>query len=494
MFRLVAGFILAASAIAAADDSPKSKDTKDLKEVTSRTTHSISLDGKKLDYEATAGTMVMRDEDGKAQASIFYVAYTKAGTDAATRPLTFCFNGGPGSSSVWLHMGAFGPKRVAFGDDGQPLAPPAKLIDNEGSILDLTDLVFIDPVSTGYSRAADEKNAKQFHGVQEDLTSVGEFIRLYATRAGRWGSPKYLAGESYGTTRAAALSSHMQSRLGMRLNGVLLVSSILNFATARFDEGNDLPYPLFFPSYTATACYHKKLDAGLQSDLKKTLAESEAFANGEYQAALHKGLELSAADRKAVAAKVACFTGLSEEFVLRNNLRVEGQRFMRELLRDRGKTVGRFDSRYLGQDATDAGERPEYDPSYAAVQGTYTEGLNAYVRGALKFESDLPYEILTGRVQPWNYATAQNRYLNVAPALRTAMTANADLRVFVANGYYDLATPFGATHHTFNHLGSDRKLLERVTMTYYEAGHMMYVHKPSLVKLKKDIAAFYSAK
>ena len=490
MFRLAAALLFAALAVAVgpANDPPAAKDQ------TVKTQHSVTLDGTKHDYEATAGTMVMKDEDGKPQASIFYTAYTKTGGNAATRPITFCFNGGPGSSSVWLHMGAFGPRRVAFADDGQPLPPPAKLIENEGSILDLTDLVFIDPVSTGYSRAADEKNAKQFHGVQEDLNSVGEFIRLYATRNGRWGSPKYLAGESYGTTRAAALASHLQSRLGMRLNGVLLVSSILNFATARFDEGNDLPYPLFFPSYTATAWYHKKLEPALQADLKKTLAEAEAFANGEYQQALHKGLDLSAADRKGVAAKVARYTGLGEDFVLRCDLRVEGQRFMRELLRDRGRTVGRFDSRYLGQDATDAGERPEYDPSYAAVQGTYTEGLNAYLRGTLKFESDLPYEILTGRVQPWNYATASNRYLNVAPALRTAMTANADLRVFVANGYYDLATPYAATQHTFNHLGSDRKLLDRVTMTYYEAGHMMYVHKPSLVKLKKDIAAFYTAK
>lgn len=496
MIRSAAALLLATCAallVAAADDPPKSKD-KELKDVTSKTQHAITLDGKKVHYEATAGTMVMRDEDGKPQASIFYTAYTVTSANAAGRPITFCFNGGPGSSSVWLHMGAFGPQRVAFTDDGQPLPPPVKLVENEGSILDLTDLVFIDPVSTGYSRAADEKNAKQFHGVQEDLNSVGEFIRLYTTRNQRWDSPKYLAGESYGTTRAAALANHLQSRLGMRLNGVMLVSSILNFATARFDDGNDLPYPLFFPSYTATAWHHKKLAPELQGDLKKVLAESEAFANGEYQQALFKGLELTTSEKKAVAAKAARLTGLSEDFILRCNLRVEGQRFMRELLRDRGRTVGRFDSRYVGQDATDAGERPEYDPSYAAVQGTYTEGLNAYVRGWLKFQSDLPYEILTGRVQPWNYGTASNRYLNVAPALRSAMTANADLRVLVANGYYDLATPYGATQHTFNHLGADRKLLDRVTMTYYEAGHMMYVHKPSLVKLRKDVAAFLGAK
>jgi carboxypeptidase C (cathepsin A) len=490
MRRLTAALVLAAvaSTATAADDPGKTRD------VSSRTKHTLTLDGNKFEYEATAGTLVLKDEDGKPQASIFFTAYTRAGEDPARRPLTFCFNGGPGSSSVWLHMGAFGPRRVAFTDDGQPLPPPAKLVENEGSLLDLTDLVFIDPVSTGYSRAADEKNAKQFHGVQEDLTSVGEFIRLYTTRAGRWASPKYLAGESYGTTRAAALANHLQSRLGMRLNGVLLVSAVLNFGTIRFDDGNDLPYPLFLPSYAATAWYHKKLGPVLQGDLRKTLAEAEVFAGGEYLHALHRGLDLPTAERKAVAAKVARLTGVSEEFVLRCDLRVEGQRFMRELLRDRGRTVGRFDSRYLGKDATDAGERPEYDPSYAAIQGTYTEGFNAYVRGELKFESDLPYEILTGRVRPWNYGTATNRYLNVAPELRSVMAANPDLRVFVANGYYDLATPYAATRYTFDHLGSDRKLLERVTMAYYEAGHMMYVHKPSLVKLRKDAAAFLAAK
>lgn len=489
-FVLIAGLAYIAFGLPAlkADDPARTKETVSL------TKHSITVDGKKLDYDATAANMIVKDDEGKPQASIFYIAYTKTGEDAAKRPITFCFNGGPGSSSVWLHMGAFGPRRVSFTDDGQPLPPPVQLVENEGTLLDLTDLVFIDPVSTGFSRAADEKNAKQFHGVQEDLQSVGEFIRLYTTRNSRWGSTKYLAGESYGTTRAANLANYMQSRLGMRFNGIILVSAVLNFGTIRFDEGNDLPYPLFLPSYTSTAWYHKKLESGLQGDLKKVLAESEGFAGGEYLHALQKGLELSDSERRSVAAKVARLTGLTEEYVLRNDLRVEGQRFMRELLRDRGKTVGRYDSRYTGKDSTDAGERPEYDPSYSAVQGTFTEGLNLYVHRQLKYESDLPYEILTGRVQPWNYGSATNRYLNVAPALRSALVANPELKVMVANGYYDLATPYAATQYTINHLGSDRKLLDRVTMTYYEAGHMMYIHKPSLVKLKKDISGFIAAK
>lgn len=476
-----------------AQDPPKTPPPA-VKESVSRTQHSITLNGAKFDFEATAGTMPLKDEEGKVQANIFYIAYTKKGADPETRPITFCFNGGPGSSSVWLHLGVFGPRRVAMTDFGDALAPPAKLIENDASILDLTDLVFIDPVSTGYSRAADEKNAKQYHGVQEDLQSVAEFIRLYVTKNNRWSSPKFLAGESYGTTRAAGLAGYLQSRLGMRLNGIILVSSVLDFGTIRFDDGNDQPFIFYLPTYTATAWYHKKLDPALQADLKKTLAEVEQFATGDYAAALRAGLGLTDAQRKEIAAKVARYTGLSPEYVLRSNLRIEGQRFMRELLRDRGQTVGRYDSRYLGRDSTDVADRPEYDPSYTAVQGSFTEAFNNYVRNGLKFESDLPYEILSGRVQPWNYGTATNRYLNMTPTLRTAMTANPDLRVFVANGFYDLATPYAATQYTFNHLGPDRKTLDRVTMGYYEGGHMMYLHKPSRDKLKSELAAFFAGK
>ena len=455
-----------------------------------QTKHSVTIAGKRFEYQAEAGTMTLKEEDGKPQANIFYVAYTKPQENPATRRLTFCFNGGPGSSSVWLHMGAFGPRRVVLSNDGEALAPAAKTVENEWSLLDLTDLVFIDPVSTGFSRAADEKNAKQFHGVQEDLQSVGEFIRLYTTRHNRWGSPKFLAGESYGTTRASGLSNHLQSRLGMRLNGIMLISAVLNFGTISFGEGNDLPYPLFFPSYTATAWHHKKLEADLQADFKKTMAEAEEFAQNEYTLALSKGLKLTDTERRAVAAKIARFTGLSQQFVLNANLRVEGQRFMRELLRDRGQIVGRYDSRLTARDGDNAAERPDFDPSYAAVQGPYTEGWNEYVRQDLKFESDLQYEILTGRVQPWNFGGATNRYLNVAPMLKDAMTQNKYLRVFVANGYYDLATPFAATQYTFNHLGAETGLNQRVKMTYYDAGHMMYINKSSLEKLKQDITKF----
>jgi carboxypeptidase C (cathepsin A) len=477
----------------AQDEGPKKPKValvEPIKEKTSHTFHALTLGGKKLEFDANAGTMLLKEEDGKTTASIFYVAYTKRGSDAATRPITFCFNGGPGSSSVWLHMGVFGPKRVLLSDEGEALPPPAKLVDNDYSLLDLTDLVFIDPVSTGYSRAAEEKNAKQFHGVQEDVQSVGEFIRLYVTRNNRWQSPKFLAGESYGTTRAAGLAGHLQSRLGMRFNGILLISTVLNFETLSFAEGNDLPYSLYLPGYAATAWYHKKLETGLQGDLRSTLAEAEKFAEGEYTTALMKGTSLGADEKKAVAAKLARYTGLSDQYILRSNLRVEGQHFMAELLRDKGKTVGRYDSRLIGTDASDISERPDYDPSYAAVQGPFTTAWNTYIRKDLNFENDMMYEILSGRVQPWNYGKATNRYLNVAPTLREAMTQNKDLRVFVANGYFDLATPYFASIYTFNHLGADKKLKERVTMAYYEAGHMMYIHKPSLVKLREDIGKF----
>jgi len=462
------------------------------KEALSETNHSIQIAGTKLEYKATAGTLVLKGEDDKPRASVFFVAYTKAGvSDLANRPVTFAFNGGPGSSSVWLHMGALGPKRVLMADDGQALPPPYRLVDNEYTLLDLTDVVFIDPVSTGYSRPAPGQNAKEFHGVQEDLQSVGEFIRLYTTRFQRWPSPKFLAGESYGTTRAAGLSGYLQDQQGMNLNGIILISSILNFETASFDNGNDLAYPLFLPTYTATAWYHKKLSPDLQADLQKTLAEAKEFAIGAYTHALMQGNRLGLEEQRAIAKRLARYTGLSEDYVLRANLRVSIQRFVKELLRSERMTVGRYDSRLKGRDLDAVGERPEYDPSYAAVQGPYTATFNSYIRKELKYDSDLPYEILTGQVQPWNYGTARNRYLDMAPTLRQAITKNPALHVFVANGFYDLATPFFATEYTFSHLGLDPALVRNVSIGYYDAGHMMYIDKASLQKLRKDLAGLY---
>ena len=456
-----------------------------------QTKHSARIGGQEIKYTATTGTILLKLEDGTPKASIFYVAYTKDDvSDLTKRPMTFTFNGGPGSASIWLHLGAFGPKRVEMGDAGALLPPPYKLVDNEYSLLDVTDLVFIDPVSTGYSRAVPGESPAQYHGIQPDIQSVGDFIRLYATRNRRWTSPKFLAGESYGTTRAAGLSGYLQQHYGMYLNGIILISSILNFETAEFNRGNDLPYILYLPSYTAIAWYHKKLPADLQGDLHKAVDESRNFAAHEYADALMAGDTLPAAKRTEIVQKLSRLTGLSAEFVDHCDMRIDLERFDKELLRSERRTVGRLDGRFTGIDQDAAGSEPDYDPSMAAIIGPYTAAFHDYVRGDLKFESDLFYEFLTGRVRPWSFEPYENRYVNVAETLRSAMTQNPFLHVFVGKGYYDLATPFFAADYTFDHLGLDPSLRAHVTGDYFEAGHMMYIHMPSLAKLKKDLAEF----
>ncbi|MBI5651256.1 MAG: peptidase S10 [Chloroflexi bacterium] len=467
------------------------------------TKHSIALGDQTINYTVTCGTIVLKEEaekkgdkagesEGeKAKATIFFIAYTRDEVaDKAKRPITFSFNGGPGSSSVWLHLGLLGPRRVVMTDIGDLPPPPYRLADNPYSLLAETDLVFIDPVSTGYSRAVVGEKAKEFHGFKKDIHSVGDFIRLYTTRYQRWTSPKFLIGESYGTTRAAGLSGYLQERHGMYLNGIMLVSSILNFATARFTVGNDLPYVLFLPTYTATAWYHQRLAPELQGDLRATLREVEQFARGEYTLALAQGAALPADARVQIAMKLARYTGLSAEYIDRANLRIEIFRFTKELLRDERRTVGRLDSRFKGIDRDAVGEQFEHDPSMMNILGPYTATFNDYVRGELKFETDLPYEILTPRVQPWSYGDHENQFVNVAETLRKAMTLNPHLRVIVANGYYDFATPYFATEYTFNHLGLDPSLQKNIALTYYEAGHMMYIHLPSLAQLKNDLAQF----
>ena len=466
-----------------------------LEDKTVKTEHSISVNGQTLKYTAVAGTLVLRKEDGTATASIFYTAYTKDDVaDLSKRPITFAFNGGPGSSSVWLHLGSLGPKRVVLDPDGKPLPPPYQFADNPYTLLDHTDLVFIDPVSTGYSRAAVESEARNFHSLKGDVDSVGEFIRLYTSRNARWDSPKFLAGESYGTTRAAALSGHLQDSLGINLNGIVLMSSVLDFQTIRDDAGNDLPYALYVPTYTAAAWYHKKLPKDLQAaGLQKALDESKRFASGAYTLALFKGDSISAEERATTVKNLSRLTGLSPQFIEACNLRVEPGRFRKELLREQRRSLGRYDSRLEGVEEDAASDRPDYDASYASVQGAFTAAWNQYVHTELKYESDLPYEVLTDRVQPWSFQGYENRYVNVAETLKDAMTQNTGLRVFVANGYYDLATPFLATEYTFNHMLLDPKLRDHVSMGFYEAGHMMYTQLKSLEKLKQDISNFMAA-
>lgn len=480
------------------DDETKKEDKPAPQEHTVVTQHSLRLKDRELNYTVTAGTLILKEEDEekgeKPKASVFYIAYTLDGVeDPSQRPITFSFNGGPGSSSVWLHLGLLGPKRVLMDADGQPTPPPYKLVDNEFTLLEQTDLVFIDPVSTGYSRSVPGEKADEFHNIKKDIESVGEFIRLYTTRSKRWASPKFVIGESYGTTRAAGLSGHLQEQHGMYLNGIMLISTILNFQAYIFDPGNDLPSILFLPTYTATAWYHKRLNEALQADLGKTLAEVEAFALNEYTLALMKGAKLSKDERSGIVQKLARYTGLSPRYIEQTDLRINIYRFVKELLREQGLTVGRLDSRYTGIDRDNAGENFEFDPSYAAIQGTYTATLNQYVRAELGFESDLPYEILAPLYEKWKYDTYQNQYVNVAETLRQAITMNPALKVFVANGYYDLATPYFATHYTFNHLGLPENLQGNIQMAEYKAGHMMYVHLPSLEKLKSDLAAFLTA-
>lgn len=455
------------------------------------TEHTIVVDGQTIHYTATAGRIVMKDEQEKAKATIFFIAYTRKDVaDVRKRPLTISFNGGPGSSSVWLHLGLLGPRRVLSGDAGAPVPPPYRLVDNDLSLLDLTDLVFVDPVSTGYSRPAPGEEAKQFHGVQQDVESVGEFIRLYVTRYKRWSSPKFLIGESYGTTRAAGLAGYLQTRHGMYLNGLMLISAVLNFQTDSFTVGNELPYLLHLPTYTATAWYHGLLADDLQRDLAAALQEAEHFAAGEYNQALFQGDGLVGEVRAAVVAKLARLTGLAPAYIERTNLRVEIMRFCKELLRERRRTVGRLDSRFTGIDRDAAGEHFSHDPSYSAIQGPYTGAFNAYVREELNFTNDLPYEILTGLYEKWDYSKYQNEFLDMSETLRAAMTQNPSLRVIIASGYYDFATPYFATVYTVDHMALEPALRANLRLTYYAAGHMMYVHEPSLVQLRADLAAF----
>ena len=455
------------------------------------TQHTIRVGDQTINYTARAGTIVLKSDDGEPRASFFVVSYTKDGADPTNRPVTFTFNGGPGSSSVWLHMGAFGPKRVVYADDeGHAAAPPYRIQDNENSLLDVTDLVFIDPVSTGFSRAIPFTDAKKFHGFQADVESVGQLIRLWTTRNARWASPKFLAGESYGTTRAAGLSGWLHDQ-GFYLNGIVLISSILNWAADSQNSGNDLGFILYMPTYTATAWYHKRLPADLQKlSIEEVTSQAEAFALGDYTHALMMGDRLPEAERHAIAEKLARFTGLTTKYVEQTNLRIDIDRFDKELLRDERRTAGRLDSRFIGIDRDYAGESTEFDPSYAAIFGEYTAGFNDWVRRSLKFESDIPYEILTDKVRPWSWERYQNRYLDVSETLRAAMAQNQYLRVLVANGYYDLATPFAATRYTFARMQTDPELAKNITLKYYKGGHMMYIDRAAHAQLKKDVAAF----
>lgn len=459
------------------------------------TSHTLQVEGRSLAYTATAGRLVLRDEvheddtfEGhRPKAELFITAYTVDDADPATRPVTFAFNGGPGSSSVWLHLGLLGPRRVLSGDAGAMVPPPYGLTDNTETLLAHTDLVFIDPVSTGYSRAAAGEKPADYHGYRADLESVGEIVRLWTSRNGRWLSPKFLAGESYGTLRAAGLAEHLWSRYGMALNGLMLISSVLDMGTIRFYAGNDQAYPLFLPTYAAIAHHH-----GHHGDrpLADVVREAEEFAERDYPWALARGHRLGAEERAAIVARLARLTGLSEDYVDRVNLRIEHIRFFTELLRDRREVVGRLDGRFRGWDPDAGREHFADDPSYQAILGPYTAAVNHYVRAELGYHNDLPYEILTSRVRPWSYKEFEGAPVSVADNLAAAMRANPHLKVHVACGYHDGATPYFAAEHVLAHLAVPTHLLDNIETAHYEAGHMMYVHEPSRLRQSADLAAF----
>jgi carboxypeptidase C (cathepsin A) len=474
---------------AAKGAAPAKSKISDPRDESYKTKHSVTINGQRVEYTAIAGTIVLRDAEEKPTASIFYVAYTRNGVDdLAKRPVTFSFNGGPGSASVWLHLGLLGPRRVQLKEDGSAVPPPYKLVDNEFSLLDETDLVFIDPVSTGFSRAVKPEEARKFHGVETDLASVGDFIRLYITRNGRWDSPKFIIGESYGTTRAAGLTGELRERQRINVNGVMLVSTVLNFETISFARGNDLPYVLYLPSYTAAAWFHHKLSPELQQlPLSNVVAKAEEFAATDYNHGLLLGHQLAGEKRAAVRKQLSQLTGLPEDYLDRADLRVPLWNFNQELLRDKKEVIGRFDARYTGFVRDRIASAMEYDPSLEAVAGAFASTFNNYVRSDLNYQSDLPYEILSSLQWDWG---RQNQFLDVADTLADSLTRNPYLRVHVSIGYYDMATPWAAVRYTFDHLKMNPELEKNVTFDTYSAGHMMYLNLPDLKKQKADLARF----
>ncbi len=465
-------------------------------EMPSVTHHSISWHGKTLAYTATAARLPIKNDEGKTEAQMFYVSYVLDGQAQAAgkRPLTFVFNGGPGSATIWLHMGCFGPKRVAMLPDGGMPAPPFHWEDNSDTILDRTDLVFVDAIGTGYSRATKPEFQKKFWSVRGDVAAFGEFIRLFLQRNSRWTSPIYLAGESYGTTRAAGLSGYLVDH-GIALNGIVLISTVLNFQTLSFDTGNDLPYVLFLPTYSMTAAFHHKLAPDVSGNLTKLQADVEKFAAGEYATALQQGDALSAAAADAVATKLSRFTGLSQDYIARLNLRVDLSHFDSELLRKEDKTVGRLDGRFTGVNESGMSQRPDYDPSEADIRPPYTAVFGDYVRRELGYKSEEEYYVLGGGVKNWDYSTAkggwQTGFADTSEALRHAFAKNPYLRVYVAEGLYDAATPYFAAEYTFNHMGLTPSAHKNMIRERFPTGHMVYIDKGALEKLNRSMQTFY---
>ncbi len=471
-----------------AEDSPKTNPViEKIVEPVSRDA-SVTIAGQKIPYRVKAGKTKLLKDDGTPRASIFHVSYERTDVkDASQRPVMFAFNGGPGSSSVWLHVGVLGPKILKLPGDGTTApVPPVRVIDNGQSILDVCDLVFIDPVSTGYSRAEKDTKPADFHGLEDDIESVGDFIRRWIAENNRWGSPKFLLGESYGGVRAAGLSSHLQQRYGMSLNGVVLLSSLLDFSTLQAAQGNDLAFMVFLPAFTGTAHFHGKIEGNRDALVK----EATDFAFGDYAAALIKGEALDMATRKNIATKLERFSGIATEKWLERDLRISASFFRAELLRIEGKFLGRFDSR-VAWDATDkAAAASEYDPSYSLAFGAFSTALNDYLGRELGYKEDQPYEILTNKVQPWRW-DASNQVVNLSDRLATAMRDNPHLKVLIMGGHTDLATPPEGVAYSVRHMIElPDSVRGNFSATYYEGGHMFYLNPPDLDKTRKDLVEF----
>lgn len=452
---------------------------------------SIDIAGQEVDYTITADTLMLKTDDDKERASVFHVSYLKKNTEAKDRPVMFAFNGGPGSSAVWLHLGALGPKLVPTSPDGtETLPPPITLIDNPHSILDVTDLVFIDPVSTGYSRPQGNSKGGEFHGLNGDIESVGDFIRRWTTENKRWGSPKYLLGESYGGIRAAGLAEHLQSEYGMSLNGVVMLSSLLDFRTLRGSQGDHLVNQVYLPAMAAVAHHHGKIDR----DRDELLAEANLFAKGPYARALFAGATLTSAEENAVANKLAELSGVSAELWLETNLRLSPTRYRRELLRSESKVLGRFDARVAWPAQSKDSDYPSYDPSYAVAYGAFSTAMLAFLTDDMG-GNDIhhTYRILTGKVHPWKW-NSENRVVNLSSRLQSAMTTNPNLRLLIMGGYTDFATPPSGIEYTLNQMVDlPKESRDRISYVYYEAGHMFYLNEPDIIKMRTDLVEFLKA-
>jgi len=453
-------------------------------EKSSVTHHSARIGGQQINYTATAATYIVKADDGTPKASFFFVAYTKDDVpDVSKRPLSIVYNGGPGSGSLFTHMG-LGPKRIVLTDDGYGMPAPYSVVENGDSFLDASDLVFVDAISTGYSRPAPGENTAQFYGIVQDATYFSDFIYQYLTRNERWASPKYLIGESYGTTRSSQLANVLQQRHQIYLNGVVLVSSV-GFGNWGADDRSKF----FLPTFVTSAWYHHLLPPDLQKLTMEEIAQqARQFAHGEYAAALEKGDQLSPGEYQKIVRDMARFTGLSPKYIEQTNLRISPQRWFKELMRDKRRTVGRLDSRFVGMDVDAAGERNEYDSSEASYEGAYSAMFQDYVRRDLKWNTD-GYYTITANVRPWD----QGQPGAVAEALRSAMTEQTHLKVLVVCGYYDLATPFNGIEHTVSHMNLEPPVRKNISFTYYEAGHMMYIDRKAREKLHKDVDDFINA-